>query len=166
MIELGDVFNVSARNTIALATESTLDHVRLTTYSGKVYNSREGCDTFKHDEVRDMIRSDYYRKIGNVDEDVSGVMFAGKEYRMDVDRTEKVYSYKEGEMNLTPLLGDIAFRDTHNNEMVFIESVGWEDSSLSDDLIRLQSGGVEPVSTVVQAMKEGVWILMTPPQGP
>lgn len=167
MIELGDILReMGQQKWVGIATETSLDDVKLATYEAGIYEDYRGSKSFTQDELRQLIREGMVQKVGNVKTAQEGAVRLRPKndypHAMDVDRTRAAYEAVENGEIPESFDPDVIFWNAHDHERVDIEVVGWTDDSLADELIRFEDGSVESLPTVVQAMKEGVWILMTP----
>lgn len=165
MIELGDIitFNRGSDARWGVATEADFEELRIARYQ-EMYRSYQGSSVYTQDQIRDLLRSGPISKRKNVEEDTLGSMKLGNKnsvsLRMDVEATERVYEAVESGEYPSFLSSSTVVWDACNGTSVEIEEVGWEHDTLADDLIKLKDGSVESYTTVAEAMKRGIWILM------
>lgn len=162
MIELGDIFReMGSESWAGLATNTSLDEVRIARYEVGVYEVFRGSEIYTQGELRSLIRDGHIQKIGNA-ENNAHVIISGSLQGMDLETTRSVYeSVDDGDMPVA-IGEDTIFWDTHNYEAMEIDTIGWEDENLADELIRFENGVVEPYTKLAQAMKEGIWVIMSP----
>lgn len=172
MIELGDVLKEmgSHGRWYGVATESTLDKTTVAKYENGMYDGYIGTSIYEHDELRQLIRNGHIKKVGHVESSQQAAVPIetgnAEWHKMDAERTRAVYEADES--GDTPdTLGDDGHLlwNTVEESIARVDSFGWNDDSLADELIRFEDGSVESFSTVVQAMREGVLVLMRPTNG-
>lgn len=161
MIELGDVLKTRRGNeSMYVVTEKRgLAEVRLVEYEGAGGKYR-GNEVWEQAELRSQIRNGNYDNVGNVTELPEAVIDISEgKFKVDLEATQDAYADAESDESGGSLDSDTLFFDTHNKRLIRVEELGWESESLADDLVRFDVG-VESYSTVVQAMQEGIWLLV------
>lgn len=164
MIEVGDILREMGSNDIMwVATDTDYEEVRVARYGKRVYSHYIESTVHSHDEIRDLIRDGMVNKVGSVETD--GVINLGGDdwYSMDVERTKNVYNSIE-DSGERPSFDDGIFWNAHEVKSLQVKSVGWEDDTLADELIRFEDDSVEALPTVAEAMKHGILVFMTEPR--
>lgn len=155
MIEVGDAIRIMRTGELMLATDSDLDGVTFVRFKDGVFGNRTQTHHFNQSEVRDGIRDGVYNPDAPSDrfDYLDG-------YQFDSERTQKIYDEVESGNFPSFQEGD-RFWNTVDCEPVHVHEVGWEtESGIAEDLIRFDDGSVESYTTVVEAMREGIWLLV------
>lgn len=173
MIELGDILQVKqGERFIGLVTRADMDTATVVKF-GRFYNNRQGTEEFEQGFIRARIRDGTFHKNGHADDlqeavinkkrvDKSGEFVSMTPFTFDSAGTKSVYEDMEANEDPSALGSNAVLFDTHNNEWRTVVEAGWRSDGLANDLLRMGDGSVESVSTVVQAMQKGLWLLMCP----
>jgi len=172
MIELGDVLQGKrGERFVGLVTEADLEEVRVAKFD-RLYNNYQGSEQFEQGFIRARIRDGVFHKNGHADElseavatrqmeSESGEFSGSTAYKFDSTGTESVYRHLKAGENPKALDSNAVLFDAHSSQWRTVVEAGWRSDGLADDLLRMGDDSIESVSTVVQAMREGLWLLMT-----
>lgn len=171
MIEVGDALKEMASGQwYGVVTESTLEKTTVAKFEYAMYVEYLGTSIYDHDEIRQLIRNGHVEAIDSMNEARAVTVAVGahndRRYTMDGERTRAVYQAAESGCTPDTLAsGERLFWNTAEQATACVDTLGWNDDTLADELVRFQDGSVESFPTIAQAMREGVLILMCPTDG-
>jgi hypothetical protein len=163
MLEMGDTLKEigSHGRWWGVVVVSEIEDVKVAQYEKDAFVSYIDTISYRHEEIRSLIRNGHIARIGNVRNASLASVFHDSSYSIDIDTMKGLYE-DDGLSGWSSLPRNSVFWDTVQEEVVEVEVVGSRDDTLSDELLRFTDGSVESITTVEQAMRKGIWVLLTP----